>query len=94
MRVRRRLEAGREIAGFLRLPGAHVAAGEDRGRGAGQRLLDDGDVRQDFVLDLDQPRRVDRVLLGVGGDRRHLVALEHHALRLRVGRISPRRARP
>ena len=51
---------------------------------AGQRLLDDGDVRQHLVLDLDQPRRVDRVFFGVGGDRRDLVALEHHAVVLRV----------
>ena len=54
------------------------------GGAAVERLLDDGDVRQDLVLDLDQPRRVDRALLGVGGDRRDLVALEHHLAGLRV----------
>ena len=54
--------------------------GEDRRRRPGERLLDERDVRQHFVLDLDEPRRVDRVLLGVGGDGRDLVALEHHAV--------------
>ena len=40
-RVGRRLEAGRQIAGLLRLPLAHVAAGEHRRRRPGERLLDD-----------------------------------------------------
>ena len=49
-RVRRRREAGRQVAGLLRLALAHVAAGEHRRRRARERLLDDGDVRQHFVL--------------------------------------------
>ena len=82
-RVRRRLEAGREVAGFLRLPLPDVAAGEHLRRVPGERLIDADDVRQHLVLDLDQPRRVDRVFLGVGGDRRDLVPLEHHDVGLR-----------
>ena len=88
-RMRRRLEAGREIARFLRLSLTHVSAGEHRRRRPGQRLLDHRDVRQNLVLDADQPRRVDRVLLGVGGNGCHLVALKHHAVVLRIGRIAP-----
>ena len=39
-----------------------------------------GHVRQHLVLHLHQARGVDRLLLGVGDDGRHFVALEHDAV--------------
>ena len=63
------------------------------GRAAGERLIDLDHVRQDFVLHLDQPRRVDRAFFGVGRNRRDLVALKHDRVALRVRRISPHERR-
>ena len=57
------------------------------GRGAVETLLDQGEVRQDLVFDLDQPGRVDRALLGVSGDSRDFVSLEHDLAGLRLARL-------
>ena len=83
------LEAAGEVARLLRLALADVAACEHRRRVAGQRLIHQDDGRQHVVLNLDQPRRVNRVLLGIGRHCGDLVTLEHHGIALRVGRIAP-----
>src|SRR5258708_18363747 len=61
------------------------------------RLLEIRDERQDLVLDVDEPQRGGRGLLGVRRDRGHLVADEAHLLaedRLLAAEGGPRRVEP
>ena len=73
-------EASRQVAGLLRLPLAHVAVREHGRRRTRERQRHVGHVRQHLVLHLHQARGVDRLLLGVGDDGCHFVALEHDAV--------------
>ena len=85
----RLLEPGGDVARLLRRARSHVAAVEHGGCVARERLIDDGDMRQDVVLDLDQARGVDRALFRVGRDSGNFVTLVHHGVALGVCRITP-----
>ena len=75
---RRRLEAGRGIAVFLRGAAARVGRREHLRRLRPHRLLHGRQRRQHFPLDLDQPQRIGRLLLGGRGERADLFAgIEH-----------------
>ena len=74
------LSAGLEIAGFLDLRLNHVAGIEELRRIGPHRLFFVRKVRQRLVLDPDETRRVDGLLLGGRRDRSHFVPLIHHPL--------------
>ena len=74
----RRLEAGRQVAVFLRRALAGVCRREHLRRLRTHRLLDIGQRRQHFPFNLDHSQRVAGLLLGRGRERADLFAGKHH----------------
>jgi hypothetical protein len=81
--VSRFREAGGDVARLFRRALPCVAAWEHGRRVRRHRLLDVREVRQRFVADANQPRRIERALFGVGRHCGDGIALIHH-LRARV----------
>ncbi len=88
-RFRRRREARRQIARLRGRAARTFPPVNTSRRRAGQRLFDDRLRAAGPRIDFDRPRRIDRVFLRIGRYGRHLIALEHHAIVLRVGGIAP-----
>jgi hypothetical protein len=76
--VRGPREASCQVARLISRALLRVAAWEHGGRIGGERLLHIRKMRQRFVPDAYQPRRVAGALFCVRGDRRDGIALIHH----------------
>ncbi len=72
------LQSRFDVAGLFGLTGARISRREHFRRVGCHRLLHVGKMWQRFVLHLDEPGRVERAFLGVGGDGRDGIALIHH----------------